>query len=128
MSTALDHCTIVESRCVNENQKLKSNVNYNTAKDTSEQVITAPAGPPVNLLDASIDAAWFAAPSYFKDHALALCNLQQKADKAPGNGGAYGTARRVRSVFQEPVRVRQPDPGAEWPMFSEEPPPLPPPW
>ena len=110
----------------------KNNVNYNNgtlAEGAGRPADVVSQGDPVqNLLDSSVDASWFASPGRVRGHASALDNLTKKRDRTPGNGGAYGTAKRVRSVFQDPVPVGQPDNSTKWPLFGDEPPPFPPPW
>ena len=118
--------------CVNFKKSKKSNVTYDgiaVDKDSGNVAVAqTPCGTPRNLLDSSIDGKWFANPVAVPSHAEAVKNLVSKRDRAPGNGGAYGTAKRVRSVLQEPVPVELPDDPSEWPLYGDEPPPFPPPW
>lgn len=117
--------------CKNNQKISKNNVNYERAADGLEPVSVpsvAPTAPPANLLDASVDSAWFSSPAPFRSHASAISRLAGKPRLAPGNGGVYGTIKRARSVFQDPVHIAQPNPNAEWPLYSDEPPHFPPPW
>ena len=101
---------------------------------------SAPAGPPHpttyaqgstpvdNLLDASIDAAWFASPDLEKNYARVVSGLKRpRADDPPG-GCSFGTARERQAAFDDPVPIGKVAQGQEWPLFSDEPAPFPPPW
>ena len=118
--------------CVSEkNKDIKNNVQYNgtPVKGACMQAVAGRKSNYVgNLLDASVDPSWFADPNSVHGHANAVENLTGKPRRAPGNGGAYGTAKRLRVVFQDPVPVEKPDEPTEWPLFGDEPPPFPPPW
>ena len=49
-------------------------------------------------------------------------------ERAPSARGAYGTTKRLRSVYRDPVPLGTPHPDAVWPMYGDEPPPFLPPW
>ena len=86
-------------------------------------------GPvPDNLLDSSVDVGWFADNSDLRSHDGALGRLSNKRHREMGARAAFGTAKRLRSVYQKPVPLSQPHPEAVWPMYGDEPPPFLPPW
>ena len=117
--------------CV-KNEKIKnSNVKYDEPGPVAlpQRVLAGNAGTPVvNALDASIDAVWLAVPNMDKDHAKAVADLKrQRAGDDPG-GGVFGTSRVRQAAVEDPVPVGQVEQGQEWPLFSDEPAPFPPPW
>ena len=117
--------------CVKKSKIKNNNVKYdgNAAAVTGESSAKTPhAVPPDNLLDASIDLAWFADSDDLRSHDASLSYLSHKRGRAPDGKGAYGTVKRLRSVYQDPVPLKQPHPHAVWPMYGSEPPPFLPPW
>ena len=128
----MDLCTINIKNVDEDNFKIKnSNVQYNGDATTESVVAECPTpqgSVPDNLLDSSVDSSWLAGVGRGRSHDEALgCYSHKRARELVGRG-AFGTAKRLRSVFQDPVPLVQPHPDAVWPMFGDEPPPFLPPW
>ena len=90
----------------------KNNVTYDgtSVVDASRGAEDAAVPKPVrNPLDSSVDSEWFANPAAVHGHKAAMNDLEKKRDRTPSSGGAYDTAKRLRSVFRKPVPVGQPD-------------------
>ena len=107
------------------------NVLYDESAPVEPQQCSTPAQgstPIDNLLDASVDAAWFASPDFEKNYARVVSGLKQPRVDDPPGGCSFGTARERCAAFDNPVPVGKVAQGQEWPLFSDEPAPFPPPW
>ena len=115
-------------------KKLKAknnNVKYDGGADVGRNVSRRPTPQgslPDNLLDSSVDSGWLAGVENDRSHDEALGCYSSKRPRDPGARGAFGTVKRLRSVYQDPVPLVQPHPDAVWPMLGDEPPPFLPPW
>ena len=83
--------------------------------------------PPDNPLDASVDSAWFASPDLEKNYARVVSGLKRPRANDPPGGRPFATARERQAAFSDPVPVGKVAQGQEWPLFSDEPAPFPPP-